>query len=494
MLNNGNSDLGSFHQGLHLFTYQPFLAQIGISAGVQVNADIRSSVPTEFATTNAVTITTPQPRNAQATVEGHAEQPQNWDALPVNNATFVGAGSKGFQSDAAKMNVLFEQSDATEDRVFGASVTVTVNQTTGTPTHALVVADELDDVDAIQSHSNFEIIAAGGGVTNNVSRNSFVNIDQTVTLGTTHIGVDGGAAGNLNVAAGGMLVIYSKITDNTNTDGDDGDGEIRFAAFDDTFTEGGTIGNGSNENATLIGANTGNASLGAAEQLDAQKSDNTDVVNMGIGSAVVGVITVPNNVDIANEPAFPNATNSDTAAYVYITDRETTRTDNAGVIALFGNNSGQQTIFTRKFELGGTTTVNAPTAQQRFVPTAPASAAGGDLPTRIDHEQGSADDVTGFVDDGVDGESVGFVFEQGDQLFFNSTTDGVSYETLQGFSNPLLVTNDDSEDVIKRTVSFCTDGSGNVQDSVIVFSKNDKGGNGNVGSERARVRTGDLIN
>jgi hypothetical protein len=359
------------------------------------------------------------------------------------------------------MSVLYEQSDSTEDHVFLSQMTVTKG--TGNPLSAPTVATSTaTEVDATASVLSHRVLA-------DVADSTFNFVDSSSEIWRNFQFCDAGATSS--TAAGDVLVVWTKIVDNTSSDGDLAEQSI-FA----TIYTGSSVGTPSlidtkaNENAGVFQPTLVNSLNGITNTNDATIAKYTGISRVHTGTAVHSLVCVPNNTDITNNANYPNTT-SKADVYIYFGGVEVivTTATTGGAQTITGNATQRTALYTRKYD--GSDNATKTTLDARLVPTT--ATATFAQPTQIDHEQGVADD-TPAPTTGQNGRNVGLIFRVNSQLWYQSTTNGVDYQTNgQGLSNPLLITNQSSANVAAFRLDTCLDSAGDVGDAVLQFTKPD---------------------
>jgi hypothetical protein len=482
-----------FSQDLHVTIYQPFRPTLSTtsSATTTVNpANVEARVPAAGPSRVNSISNLPITQNGfsgfanpETQKENVAEQSRSWRNLPVNAYVWQGKLGylKGFQSDRFKMSLLFEQSDSTEDHVYLSQLTVTAG--TGNPltapTIAMSTAIEVDATPEVLSHRNLI----------DVTDATFNFIDTSARIWSNFEACDAGLS---SAAAGGeVLVVWTKIIDNTVSDGDGAEQAIRGAVYTGsslgtTFTidtlanenvrpqrhEGGRQSLGSGSSA-VVGATNINATNDATNgrYTEGGDADNraSKVARIHSGTRVHHLACVPNNTDIGNSPNYPNST-SKADVYIYFGNVEvvvsTVGTGTAQTVT--GNGTNRTALYTRKYD-GGDNGTNA-TIDARLKPSV--ATATFAQPTQIDHEQGISGDVVS-VECCQNTRTVGLIFEVNEQLWYQATADGESYIAEGGLSNPLLITNQSSQDVTGSEIDCCTDSTGDTSAAMLTFTKND---------------------
>lgn len=469
---SGAVGAGSFHQGLFVTFYQPFRTVSGTTGtGTAANVDVRTTAAMEVNSTGLTPATyTPGNRADAGGIAGalpDSESFRNWDNFPVNSYAWQGKlGYRcGMQSNANVVSLFFEQSDATSDRVWGRQMTVTVGAT-GTPTVAFTgAAAELDASDAIASHASHTRVN-GTTTVNGASTFPFIDKDGTATnLRTCDSGVD--VAG----ATGQVLVVYRKIVDNTTTDGDLADAQVRAVVWSGTaFGTSTAIDTRTNENAAV------EPSTGNNNNTNPTNSSNDNVAGSATVTAPAGnphtsLVCTPNNQDIASLPSYPTVA-GEVSITIFMTDKEATTTATGGVNTVSTNASRRLALYARKWTpvVTGTTALDV---AGRILPTTT-----GDVqPVQADHDGGASDDVTS-ISTFQNGGTIGALFETENQLWVNVTTDGgVTFFQNGTSSNPALLSNNSAEDVLAAPAFRffpCTDANGDVTNGILLFAKNDR--------------------
>lgn len=510
------TNAGSWHTALFARVYQPFRPVASTTGsgtgGTQANAEARwapalTAQPSEVSGTIATGTAPPSGVGAvgaareRSTFFGRIRNPRNgafagmnlnpdflnehnWDSLPVNNHAWQGClGYRcGYQKDANKVVIFYEQSDSTEDHIFARQLVITT-PAAGTPTLTFTAAAaERETTDEVPGHTNVLQVAGGAlGITIAGGKSSFRILDQT---GFTGFSADAGSAG------GDVATFYEKILDNTALTGSDlGDSTLFAQTYNGTTW--GTrvvIGRGVHENANVPAVN--NTTIGTFVASDPANNATTAASansNAGLGTygaSVDNLVCVQNDANISQKPNL-----SPTALYVYLRDREGERqTSGTNAVTITGNVSSLLGLYTRKLETGSQTTVQNATFAQRFVPSvegASQTATTFREPTRLDHEVGISDDAGAPFDICQRGSAVLVLWQQDEHVWAQTSSDGVKYQETNGTPNPYLVDNDQSEDVIARDLTCCTDANGDAQDAVFLFTKNDRDG----GDIRLHART-----
>ena len=515
----------SFRQALKAVAYQTFRSSYALTAMVtvsQTSFNNRFAGPVDLSTRSDAlanitlggfgTASTTRDDNANGTPDllEARNSSRVWSALPVNDFCWQGkTGYRcGFQSDELILNVLYEQSDATEDVVYVRAINIVPDFRSssgfanGTPTiengTTNVDSVQLVSTAAVQGHSNYVTRNISSGYASDsaiaAGRNTFRFINGDVNLGTTVQACDLGASVDSSGTStgGGLLIVWRQITDATTSDNDLADMDIFAARFGDTanaVTDIINIGKDVNEdgNVAPIGNTATNVRALIQDGDDgfaASPANTADVnaltsSNTGVGSsnytglntggfdtgAAIKLVCVPNNTDIQNNRSY-----SGDAVYIYFLGSGQT------------NISGSKALFTRKFD--ATIRGNAQLASQtasfglRIFPNVDGGpGTGGSFadPTRLDHEQGG--DVNTQIDCCQSGNAVAVFFQQDGHVWYQATADGLTYLAVNGSANPSLADNDDSENVVTWSVVCCTDSNGDFVNGIFCFTKQDQTGN-----------------
>ncbi|MEZ6188873.1 MAG: hypothetical protein R3F62_28205 [Planctomycetota bacterium] len=459
-----------FRTSLNGVVYQTFRPTASATGGtpstVGPNFDTRFTAPAEI--NDQLTITLENFANTAARqAAGNTERVMN--SLPVNSYRWQGkAGYRcGMQSNRNILNVFWEQSDATEDRVFVKAMTVTTT-TGGTPSFVLSTAGELDATPAVQGYRNFNdgTGTSASNIAGATSTFRFLNGD--VTLGSTIFACDLGPDADGNASNdGGVFIVYTKLVDATTGDNDLADRQI----FASTFVQGtlGTpvaIGVDVDEQAAIpqIGPNMG-VSTGLHEVADATNGSSfTKSTNSGssyltddglVGSCTL--VCVPNNDNITGNPDY-----SGDAIYVYFYGPSAT------------NGSGSRALYTRKFDAtirrNSNLATQTPNFGDRFTPTAGTGPGSMTFlaPRRLDHQ----DNQVTTVNCCQNGSSVLVMFMQDNHAWAQATANGTDYLVLNGAPNPYLVDNDTSEDLNGYGLNCCP-ADGDARGFIVTLTKMD---------------------
>ncbi|MGE0712274.1 MAG: hypothetical protein AB7N76_32360 [Planctomycetota bacterium] len=468
-----------FTQDLHATVYQthrPLTSTTGATGTVQNPANVETRVPAKPIVLNGkLAITQATLSNGALGAEtqraNNAEKARSWGGLPVNHYRLqerLGYRT-GFQSNRFKVNVLYEQSDSTEDHVFMSQLTITkgTGNPLSAPTIAATTATEVDATASVQSHRNLI----------DVADSTFNFVDSSSEIWRNFHFVDAGATATAGTAD--CLVVWTKIVDNTNTDGDQAEQTIFGALFSGTLGTAFVIDTKANENTAPFAQDTSvNYTTGVFPTLNSISTSDSATLSLygGIsrvhtGTTVHSLVAVPNNTDITNQPDYPNSSNK-ADVYIYFGGVEVvvTTATTGGAQTIIGNGTQRTALYTRKYD-GSDNTKNT-SLDTRLVPTV--AAATFAQPTQVDHEQGIADD-TAAPTVGQNGSTVGLVFQVNSQLWWQRTTNGVDYITNgQGLSNPLLITNFLSTNVLDFQVRTCLNSAGDVDAALLMFRKPDE--------------------
>jgi len=416
----------------------------------------------------------------------------------------------GFQSDTELVNVLWEQSDTSEDRVFVRQLLVDI--TGNTPVVTAGGVDELEKNtpakgDAITNVDAFGNVGstlggANSGLHNFVDNDAFLGF----SIQAGDLGVDSAKKG------GGLLIVYAKTTDATTTDGNFYNRDIIAAQWDGSQLSNRTvIDRGVQENSTVLNThnnfpvnlapqvanpapppatlaavtfgnyiqNTGGA-LGAAYFVGASGLGPTStpsvqfpsfgllnpgsvggVNNHALKTNLTNVTQVPTNSDITSAPTL-----SPKNTYVYF-------------VTVNGDNTDTGVgLYTRTFNHALRAQANNTAVfGDQFVPKASTGpgATGFAQPQRMDHLTGG--DVTGTLSVNTDGTTVTVLFEQDGHLWLSGTSDGATQDYTndgKGSADPFLVDNDSSASAQFASVTNFVDAKcNNLHHSIVFFGKND---------------------
>ncbi|MCA8920166.1 MAG: hypothetical protein KDD82_00065 [Planctomycetes bacterium] len=469
-----------FRQALNALVYQTFRPVAATTGGAAPTAGVdfgtRFTAPAEVSDQLPITLVTfpngIQSRFAQANTAGV------WNSLPVNAYAWQSKVSYrcGFQSNRNILNVAWEQSDATEDRVFVKAMTVTTTSG-GTPSFTLSTAGEIDGTASVQGYRNFNN-GSGLAATNVAgSTATFRWLNGEVNLGTNVRACDLGADSTGN--AGGLFIVYSKVVDGTTSDNDLADRQI----FATRFVNGSldatpvAIGVDVDEQAALpqIGPNAG-VSTGLLDVDDAvngasgSKSTNNGggyVTDDGLPNCAL--VCVPNNDNITSFPDYQGD-----AIYVYFYGPSAT------------NGSGSRALYTRKFDAtirrNATLASATPNFGDRFNPTAgtgPGST-GFLAPRRLDHQDNQVTNVQCCQN----GSTVLLGFMQDNHAWAQLTANGIDYLVTNGAPNPYLIDNDTSTDLVSYTFNCCPP-DGDARAFIVTLTKLDSDND-----TRLRLRAG----
>jgi hypothetical protein len=455
----------SFTQSLNVITYQTFRSQSGTTGGTATPPAFatRFAGPTrinpaavgadDLASGLVQPATTAANDGTQGGLFNFAETFSSWTSIPVNSAAWQGClGYRcGFQSDKDIMFVLYEQSDATEDRLFTARITVTLGAT-GSPTHASSGAIEIEDTANVSGHVNYDNFNDPGSFFAGGTRSTFRFIDGDLpsVFGVLSADIGANAAG----AGGGLLIVYQRIIDATTADNDLGDSGVFGVSIDPgstTVTGRVLLSTSVVMNRTIPGPNNNQPN----DPFDSTNANVAGGFNPGPGTA--GLVCVPNNTDIVQSPDY-----SGDAIYIYMLDHRAQ------------NGNDPLGLFTRDLDLVDrrtATTANTTLALQ-LTPNAgaDASTAGYAEPTRLDHLGASS---VSQVQTATSGVAVLVLFEQEGHIWAQASADGETYLTSGGAPAPVLVDNDTSENVGFWNLFDCEDASGDFRDGILAFEKDD---------------------
>jgi hypothetical protein len=418
----------------------------------------------------------------------------------VNAQTTAPCGYRcGFQSDTALINVLWEQSDTSEDRVYIRQLKV--DTTNATPVVSLGPTAEFETGTPVKGDAIINLFFDSIGQPNvgTVVRNSYDFLEGDGNLGAfglSDLGVDATKKG------GGLLVVYGKTTDGTISDGNNFNRDIVAVQWDGTALsnrtvidrgvfEDSTATNGvNNVNGTspvtppvattnLTGGKnfliqsgapltTNNNGSGESNVPAVQALGGAAVSTPGAASHTLHTVLLTGVAVSANPAIETTPSLSPTATYIYF-------------LTPNGDNANSATgLYTRLFNNTLRTQANSTaTFGDQFVPTAGPGLGGGTTatdalqPTRLDHMTGG--DVTSLVSTNVAGTTVTLLFWQDAHLWLSGTTDGITYTNDgKGSADPFLVDNDTSANTGFAQVTNYTDSKcNNLHQSILFFGKND---------------------
>lgn len=468
--NSSRSGAGTgFTQSLYATVYQPFRPAVsttssGTSTLTAANLESRlpSAGPTRVDSDTGFGIT--QVTLNQADPANDAETSRAWRALPVNAYGWQGyLGYRvGFQSDINVMTVFWEQSDSTEDRVLFRRMTVTAGtgNPLSAPTLALGTAVEIDSTASVQSFAQY--------LDDTTSRDTFTFLDGTARIWTNFKSVDAGA--NNTGTNGDVLVVYTKASDNTNSDGDGAEQEIRALIATASAGTSQVIDTMVNENnSTILEGRT--PSLRRDASANAAASTNRYNINSVDSNTVCHeIIPVPCATDTSTNSGNHPVLTTQYGVLILIGDQEVvTTTNSSSTTTITGNGTFRAALYSRFYDASDNG--NNTTLESRISGIA---STGYTQPPQIDHEQGVADD-TKSPTSCKNGRTIGLVFETNAQLWYQSTSDGTSFnrDATTGLSNPLLITNQSSQDVTAWDLDCCLDSNGDAQGVILWFRKND---------------------
>lgn len=458
-------DLGTslgFHRAVNVVTYQPFRTSTGTTGGqtgTQVNVNLRFTAPLEVSQTGSpVSITQP----AQSG-NSNAEMNSRWDALPANSACIQDKVDYrcAYQSNNRVLHVLWEQSDATEDRLFSRRITFAPTAS-GTPTQntlGTIVEYETNNLVAGRLNNN-------DGLTGFTHRTTFTALDGTFSpiFGGTSglVASDLGATDSQGANSGSLFLVFAKVTDATSSDGDFGNAEVFLVTnVNDAITNRISIGRAVNEDFSTIPA--GNFNTGT---FNVSANSTTTVTAAKHSVAAVLCVNAQSITNIAQ-----SSTSQPNALYIYMLAPASGST----------NGSGYTGLFTRKVNLetfrggqGGTTATFSGSIIPSAGLTGPGST-GYSEPARLDHNLHS--NVTN-VQTAQAGTGAMVDWQQDHHVWGQITTDGENYYVENGGPNPALVDQDSAADAINYSVSVCTDSDCNARNGIIGIEKYDFNGQG----------------
>ena len=396
--------------------------------------------------------------------------------LPVNGYAFEGGIDYrcGFQSNSNVMWALWEQSDGTEDRLFVRALAVTL----GTPptissTNVTVEIDELtteqtvsDAADTVPGTVGLERnqfnflnggIKAGNGNTGttvnaNSTSDTTVGAADAPSVGLVNVqSCDLGTAGAQTGASnGGLFLSYVKVTDNTRP-------SFLVSVTNPTSADGDGFDAAVFANAVLVGSA---ADLG---RVAIDNGFNEDDLNAGsaisTGSDIFRVIPAGGQTDITtgNQPNL---------IYVFFTEPTQSNTDNLTSDGFFERTFDAAGLFRV-----GTSTGLATDFQQSFFPSA--ASATFAAPSRLDHTTGG--DVESLIGSATSGNQVAVVFREDEHDWLNGSSDGRTFFSQGGATNPFLMDKERTQNIVKSTITTCENSSCDIANVIYMLSKRDQG-------------------
>jgi len=408
----------------------------------------------------------------------------------VNGAFIAPCGYRcGFQSDTTLVNLVWEQSDTSEDRAYVRQMKVDV--TNATPAVTLGgSAGELESGTQVTGDAIINLDSLGN--LNQVVRTKFDFVEgdlnaSGITAGD--LGVDSSGKG------GGLLVVYAKTTAATGgTNGQNGSGfsrDIIAVEWDgSTLSNRTVIGRGVFEGGqATTGVNQFPSSPFAGGFPTAPLQLGNYITNTGgpagftvnangLGESNVPAITatgghalhasLQNMTQVPTNPSLTTAALSPKESYIYFKD-------------VNGDNADTGVgLYTRTFNHAIRATPNSTASfGDQFVPAAGTAAfppsADFVAPQRMDHMTGG--DVTSLVSVNVAGTTSEVTFFQDGHVWLSGTTDGATQPYTndgKGSADPFLVDNDTSASTTFAQVQPFGDATcGNLHHSIFFFGKND---------------------
>jgi len=429
-------------------------------------------------------------------------------ATGVNAQATVPCGYRcSVQSDTTLVNILWEQSDTSEDRVYVRQMKVDVTAATPAVTFTGGAGELENGSSQVQGNGILLQNGVNGGTIGTVDHTSFdfVQGDAAALPLAFDLGIDS------NKKAGGLLLVFAKTTDATTSDGSDFNRDIIAVQWDgSTLSNRTVIDRGIFEGGTTTTATVEFPPAGLTTKYDYFKQGAATAYNLaangtgelftptvnatgGAGNFkralhtnMAGGIQVPASNDIAGSPSY-----SAKETYIYFV----TPTGDSGQ-----SNTG---LFTRTFnnQLRLTTgTGAAANIGDQMVPAASTGPASTTFkaPQRMDHLTGG--NIAGVNGPLVDGTTVAVIFGQDGHLWLSGTSDGATQDYTtdgKGSADPFLLDNDTSALVIAQpaTTVFGDSKCNTIHKSIVWFTKNDINQNGvtvNGGAgqiTRLRLRT-----
>ena len=468
----GTTGGAGFYQALFATVYQTFRPTTTGTGGTTTAAAVEArfaTAPLEVSVgTGALALS--QNVTRQNNVQNNGPETNgSWIGLPVNWSSFQGGlGYRcGFQSNNRIMNMFWEQSDGTEDRLFTRDLTVTTGAT-GTPTLALGTAAEFDSTPSVQGHQSDNQFA-GGNTTGPAlgSINNFRFLDGGIySFASVDLGPDATAVSATN--QGGVLVVLGKVIDGTTTDNELADAEV--AAFEVlrgtaaiSAANRTSLSRNITENAPVLGIQQGGSSGGGTLtqflSTNASAANNYNAV-FRTGS-LLQLVATPRNTTITGTLVNHSPTRVD----VVFSD---SRTD---------NNSGARVLYARRYD-SKDRALTAPKANagDRFNPIGTVGNVAPAEPIRLDRLQGG--NVTAIVAADSAGAAMFVVWTQDGHGWAQYTSDGITYRTTAGAPTPPLVDDNNSENIVRVSFFKGENSSCDVGDGITLITKRDvTGGN-----------------
>jgi hypothetical protein len=452
----GVGENNAFGTDLYVNVYQPFrLVSSNTGGGTGGTA---ANMQDRFLAAGPTVVNSTLSINAAST---------NGNRLPVNGFAFQGnACYRGLQSDSNVLNLFFEHSDTTSDRVFASRLQVTLNGSSTAPAAPTLAAGapvELTFTDKVSGDAAFNNANGTPGPS------SFDFVDRGASIGsptrfsTTDAGPD---QGNASAPLGNALVVFRRVDDATTVDSGGNDlGDVSIYAT--TF------------NGTAFETPVKICTTGDSNELVAG--------NLTGGSIKIdSLVATHRNTDIAGRPNFP--THGDEGYFVVLfKDREAGLTTASGAnttTVVPGNATSRIAQYARRIgfmnSASGPALPAASIAERVRPAVTNTSTAPFALPSQLDHAQGAATDASKILVCS-NRSGVGVVFRFNNQVWYQATSDGLDWlrESGTGLPNPGLVSNFSSADVAADAdfeLHCCGDNEGNQGAGFVLFRKADVGG------------------
>jgi hypothetical protein len=325
------------------------------------------------------------------------------------------------------------------------------------------------------------------GSFNTVVRTKFDFIEGDAgAISVGDLGVDSTGKG------GGLLIVYAKTTDATNSDSTGYNRDVIAVQWDGAALSNRTvIDRGINENslgldstATVFGSggpspsvgtiplpagnyifpnpfNAGANGLGPTTHPRLGTQNSLGAPGSGLGTQLAGLLQVPSNPDITKGALSPTET------YVYMT----TPTGDDGNSSIG--------LFTRTFNHSLRAQANnAASFGDSFVPTAGTGPGSATFvqPQRMDHMTGGNVTPSGLQINHAGTEAT-VIFQQDGHMWLSGTADGLTQPYTnngKGSADPFLVDNDSSASVVwSATAGYDDSACNNLHKSIFFFAKND---------------------
>lgn len=433
---------------------------------------------------------------------GLSVPPRFPSAMGVNSALTYPCGYRcSFQSDASISNIMWEQSDTSEDKVFVRQVKVDVTQTTPVVTLGSSVG-ELESANQVTGDA--VIVLDQFGSFNTVVRTKYDFVEGDMA------NLNNVAVGDLGADAtgkgGGLLIVYAKTTDATNSDNNGYNRDVIAVQWDGaTLSNRTVIDRGINENA--LGLTGTNPVAGSQSQSPAVNSFSLQygsyvspqpfpIANYGLGPTSVpasgqaagspnsglntnlaGFVQLAANPDITSKPAL-----SPTETAIFFTTP--TGDDGNSSIGLYTRTFNHQLRATNN---------NTTSFGDSFVPTVGTGPGAATFvqPQRLDHMTGGNVAKAGLTLN-VAGTEVTALFKQDGHIWLSGSNDPLTQPYTndgKGSADPFLVDNDSSASVKSfGEVGYTDSACNNLHKTLVWFVKNDLSATNPTGFYALRLR------